>query len=217
MRTDTLEHGTTTSHTKELDAQRPTPGGHQGLLRAAVALSHALETEMDRALEVVGLSARGFVALLEIDREPPLSQRTLSARLGLGEGTTSELLRRLERRGLIQRRTTATGGADDSHRRRRGRPARTVVLKAAGRATLAKAKRIALMTEADWARRLALASNSPFAGVRAQGLQRWLRESLQSLAAPRPTDHPSGSLAVDRHAMPGANDTDSLGSDCDDA
>ena len=47
-------------------------------------LAHTLEGEMDRALEIAGLSARGFVALLEIVREETPSQESLARRLGGG-------------------------------------------------------------------------------------------------------------------------------------
>jgi hypothetical protein len=50
----------------------------------------------------VALSAHGFAALSEIAREAPETQRDLAARLGLRPSTTSELLKRLQRRDLVR-------------------------------------------------------------------------------------------------------------------
>jgi DNA-binding MarR family transcriptional regulator len=130
-------------------------GGWNGLLFVALAFARELEAEMDRALSVVPLTARGFVVLYEIAREDAPSQRALAARLGLGTSTVSELLRRLARRGLV--RLTPV-------------PA---VLTEAGQMRLRAAEQIAARLEREWARRL---------GLRRQALRHWLvacRAALQ--------------------------------------
>jgi DNA-binding transcriptional ArsR family regulator len=177
-----------------LDTQRLPFHGWKGLLGAALALSHALEAEMDHALAVVRLSARGFVALGEIAAEPPCSQGALATRLGLEASTTSELLKRLERRGLIEKERAGKPGPSRPGRSGRGRagtqlgrapgrPATPVAITAEGRVVLAKAERIAVEVEDDWAKRIAVAAGSPYGFVRASGLRRWLCESWVALAS----------------------------------
>jgi len=184
------------------------------LLPAAMALSRLMEGEMDRALAAVSLTAREAAALLEVGMasfsgedqfalsapggerppEPPraATQRGLGGRLGLAPGAASELLARLEQRRLIRREV-----ARESPRRvGRGRPAVAVTLTGAGDVLLAAAAAIARRVEEDWARRLAKeAAGSDVHHARANGLKRWLTESVASLrgatpaaarAAPRP-------------------------------
>ncbi len=153
------------SHTKFVRTRRLPDGSWNGILCAAAALWHLLEAEMDRALAIVPLTGRGFAALAEIAREPPRTQGILAARLGLEPSTTSELLARLERRGLLSRRP------------------KPIVLTDAGAAALAAAERIATKVEDAWARRLAQAAGSQLGDARHQGLRRWLTESCAALLA----------------------------------
>jgi DNA-binding MarR family transcriptional regulator len=132
-----------------------------------MAFSREVEGEMDRALAIVPLSARGFAALYEIATGPEpksgdtaLSQRALAARLGLRSSTVSELLGRLRRRGLV----------------------RGMAVSEAGLAVLAHAERVARRLEDDWSRRLDAAAATPVRGLRVQGLRRWLAESRVALA-----------------------------------
>ena len=120
---------------------------------------------MDRTLAIVPLTARGFAALAEIAREPPRTQGILAARLGLEPSTTSELLARLERRGLLNRGP------------------KPIVLTDRGAAALAAAERIGTRVEDAWARRLAQAAGSLLGDARHQGLRRWLTESRAALLA----------------------------------
>jgi hypothetical protein len=59
--------------------QHSPEGAWNGLLFVALDLAHQLETEADRALAAVALSARGFAALSEIAREAPGTQSNLAA------------------------------------------------------------------------------------------------------------------------------------------
>ena len=184
------------------------------LLAAALGLSRLMEGEMDRALANVGLTAPGFVALLEIatgaipgeetlapGREAGralgasrasgiprwtigaadgVTQAALRQRRGTSRGATSELLARLERQRLIQRR----GARAPARGARRGRPGTEIALTAAGHLLLAAAARIARKVEEGWARRLAGESaGTDFHYARASGLTRWLSESLAALRA----------------------------------
>ena len=133
---------------------------------------------MDRALAVVPLSARGFVTLLEIAKEPIPTQAHLAGRLGLGPGTTSDLLRRLERGGLVRRDPARRGG----RRPQAAGPRQAVALTEAGRAALGEAVSIAAKMEDDWTRRLNRGEQTPVPGMRAHGLRRWLLESLAALS-----------------------------------
>ena len=163
------------SHTNILARVLDTEGHWRGVLRAALALAHALETEADRALEVAGLSARGFLVLAEIHREAPRTQRALARRLGLQPSTTNELLGRLARRRLVRRRPTPT-------------------LTGAGVSALAAGAAIVARLEDAWAARLRAAGRGPaipgWPGP-VYGLRRRLRESHEALsrraspAAPR--------------------------------
>jgi DNA-binding MarR family transcriptional regulator len=136
---------------------------------------------MDQALAVVPLSARGFVTLLEIEHRPIPTQAHLARRLGLGRGTTSDLLRRLERAGMVRRDPARRGG------RRPLPPGRqeAATLTETGRAALAEAVRIAGQIEDDWARRLGGSGESAMPGLRAYGLRRWLTESAAALERDR--------------------------------
>jgi len=174
------------SHTKSgRSAARPYTGWH-GLLPAALALSHALEREMDQALAIVPLSAAGFVVLLAIDREAPPTQEALARRLSLGAGTLSEQLRRLERSGLVRRNPARRGGSHpggahpDGAHPARGEPA--AALTARGAIALAEAEDIAVRVERAWARRLSRAAGDPDSRGRACGLRRWLTESRAAIA-----------------------------------
>ena len=153
------------SHTKFVRTRRLPDGSWNGILCAAAALWHQLEAEMDRALAIVPLTARGFATLAEIAREPPSCQGTLAAHLGLQPSTTSELLKRLERRGLLRRRP------------------KPIVLTDRGAAALAVAERIATRVEDAWAHRFAQAGGSQLGDARLQGLRRWLNESRAALLA----------------------------------
>ena len=156
------------SHTNAMQRLRAFDGSLLGVLEPALDLAHALETETDRALRVVGLSARGFLVLAEIHREPPRTQRVLARRLGLEPSTTNELLGRLARRRLV---------------RRKPRPALTDE----GLAALERAAGAVEALERRWAQRLCDASGSPrvpgWPGP-VYGLRRWLRESRAALSAP---------------------------------
>ena len=174
------------SHTKSgRSAARPYTGWH-GLLPAALALSHALEREMDRALAIVPLSAAGFVVLLAISREAPPTQEALARRLSLGAGTLSEQLRRLERSGLVRRNPARRGGSHpggahpDGAHPARGEPA--AALTARGAIALAEAEDIAVRVERAWARRLSRAAGDPDSRGRACGLRRWLTEGRAAIA-----------------------------------
>lgn len=165
------------SHTKSRSTLHRPDGAWGGLLVASLALSRRLEAEMDHALAIVSLTARGFVALLLIAGDPVPTQADLAHRLALEPSTTSELLGRLARRKLVRRDPARRGG-------RRCPPRHTgpaVVLTRTGEAVLAEAARIATTVEEDWARRLAIGAGSPFTGMRAYGLRRWLTESTAAL------------------------------------
>lgn len=165
---------------------------------------------MDRALANVSLTAREAAALLEIGMAPitgkdhsalpasgagagasrtavPLgatTQRGLAGRLGLSHGAASELLARLEQRRLIDRQVVR-GSARET---RRGRPGTVVTLTGAGEVLLAAAAAIARRVEEEWARRLAkAAAGTDLHHARANGLKRWLKESVASLLEASPT------------------------------
>ncbi len=176
------------SHTNLPPRCRAPDGSWAGLLCAAMALAHGLESEMDGALEIVGLSASGFAAMLEIDREEVTSQESLARRLGRGRSATSELLKRLRRQGLVAPAPTTRGGrkAGATGRRTTGRPAgrppTPVALTPAGQAVLEKAARIGIKLEHVWALRLSADHPEwPFPTARAVGLRRQLRESAAAL------------------------------------
>lgn len=174
------------SHTNLPPRYRGPDGAWKGLLCSALALAHTLEGEMDRALEIAGLSARGFVALLEIAREETPSQESLARRLGVGRGAASELLKRLRRQGLVAA-TAARAARAAGPGARGGRPPKAVTLTPAGRALLEGTARIATRVEAAWAARLAVEDRrgEPRIG-RAHGLERWLRECTADLRRPAP-------------------------------
>ena len=163
---------------------------------------------MDRRLAIVGLSARAFLVMREIAREPVHSQAALAARLALEPGTISELLRRLERRALVRRGAGRSGGLSREPRGP-GRPALVPVLTESGARVLADAMRAAARLEREWAERLASARHSPWPLARAMGLRRWLVESLEVMgerpAAPgeRPA-MPDRRPARPRRARPAA-------------
>ncbi len=182
------------SHTNLLARCLAPDGTWAGLLAAATALSHLVEGEMDRALAIVGLTATGFAAILEIARAEVASQGELARRLGISGGATSELLGRLRRRGLVslraagsaKRRRRVRPSGSKRARSRGGRPPNAVSLTPAGRALLAVAARIAQRVEGDWAARLAAEDGR--AGVRPTrvwGLRRWLTECATDLRRPR--------------------------------
>jgi DNA-binding MarR family transcriptional regulator len=177
------------SHTNLPPRYRGPDGDWKGLLCASLALAHLLEGEMDRALGIAGLSARGFVALLEIVREETPSQESLARRLGVGRAATSELLKRLRRQGLVAATAAKAASAARPTRPgpRGGRPPRAVTLTPAGRALLEEAARIATRLEAEWAARLAVADPRGIPGIgRAYGLKRWVRECTADLRRPAP-------------------------------
>lgn len=153
------------SHTNAMQRLRAFDGSLLGVLEPAVSLAHALETETDRALQVVGLSARGFLVLAEIHRETPRTQRDLARRLGLEPSTTNELLGRLARRRLA---------------RRRPHPALTDE----GLTALERAARVVEALERTWAERFRAARGGPtvpgWPGP-VYGLRRWLREAHAAL------------------------------------
>jgi polysaccharide biosynthesis/export protein len=153
-----------------------------GLLPPALALARVLEVEMDRALAMVPLSARGLVTLLEIARAPAATQRHLAHRLALTPSATSELLARLARHGLIVRAARRRGGVRGA--KDAPDPGATVVsLTARGHHRLARAEAVASRLEDDWADRLGAGDPKGTRALRANGLARRLRESLAALAA----------------------------------
>ncbi len=171
------------SHTKSVPGVPHRYVGWHGLLPAALALSRALEREMDRALSVVPLSACGFVVLLTIEREAPLTQGTLARTLSVGAATLSEQLRRLERSGLLRRNPARRGGAPrGGAHSASGADQPEATLTDRGAAVLSAAEEIAVRVERAWARRLAAAGNDPQSVGRAVGLRRWLTESRAALA-----------------------------------
>jgi DNA-binding MarR family transcriptional regulator len=153
---------TPSSHTNARSRVPPLAPATHSILRLATALAHALERETDRALALTGLTATGFAALDEIRSAAPSTQRDLARRLGLRPSTTSELLRRLARRGWVTR---------TAH------PALTP----AGAAALERADRIVARLESRWARRMAEARPAGFPSMRFQALRRWLGEGLAAL------------------------------------
>ena len=132
---------------------------------------------MDRALAIVPLSARGFVTLLEIDGQAIPTQAHLARRLGLGPGATSDMLRRLERAGLVRRDPSRRGGRQPHP----PGPHQAVALTEAGHAVLAESVGIAAKVEDEWARRLDGPGENTMPGLRAYGLRRWLVHCLAAL------------------------------------
>ena len=157
---------TPSSHTNARRAVPIEAPGSRSVLRLATALAHALETETDRALVITGLTATGFAALDEIHSAAPSTQRDLARRLGLRPSTTSELLRRLARRGFVTRT---------------GRPALTPT----GAAALDRAHHILARLESRWVRRMGEARPGGFPSMRFQALRRWLGEGLAALGGGR--------------------------------
>ena len=157
---------TPSSHTNARSRVPVEAPGSRSVLRLATALAHALETETDRALAITGLTATGFAALDEIHSAPPYTQRDLARRLGLRPSTTSELLRRLARRGFVTRT---------------GRPALTPT----GAAALDRAHHILARLESRWVRRMGEARPGGFPSMRFQALRRWLGEGLAALGGGR--------------------------------
>jgi DNA-binding MarR family transcriptional regulator len=157
---------TPSSHTNARRAVPIEAPGSRSVLRLATALAHALETETDRALAITGLTATGFAALDEIHSAAPSTQRDLARRLGLRPSTTSELLRRLARRGFVTRT---------------GRPALTPT----GAAALDRAHHILARLESRWVRRMGEARPGGFPSMRFQALRRWLGEGLAALGGGR--------------------------------
>jgi DNA-binding MarR family transcriptional regulator len=165
------------SHTNSTTSIPEPEGSWNGLLHLTIALSHHLETEMDRALAIVPLSARGLVVLQVIASQPTLCQQDLALRVGLMPSTMSEMLGRLERQGMVRRDPARRGG----HRTQPPRARRAATLTVAGGAALARAEGIATRLEERWAERLAVAAGSPFGWMRAHGLRRWLSQSLAAV------------------------------------
>jgi DNA-binding MarR family transcriptional regulator len=172
-----------------------------GLLPPALALGRVLEIEMDRALAIVPLSARGFVTLFEIARAPAPSQRDLADRLALTPSATSELLARLARHGLVARAARHRGGARGTLAARQT----VVTLTARGRERLARAEAVASRLEDQWADRLGAGDPQGTRALRANGLARRLRESLAALAPATPIPPQRGAPTVTRAAAPGEN------------
>ena len=147
-------------------------------------LARALETETDRRLANVGLTASSFVALREIRSGRATTQRDLARRLYLEPSTTCELLARLARRGLLTRRVHAR--------------ARPPALTPDGAAVLERAERLVGRLEEEWARRMraAYGSGLPDGWIGPiYGLHRWLGEGLAAIA---------GRAALASHARPAA-------------
>jgi DNA-binding MarR family transcriptional regulator len=172
-----------------------------GLLPPVTALARLLEIEMDRALAIVPLSARGFVTLLEITQAPAPTQRQLARRLALTPSATSELLARLASHGLVFRAPRRRGGL-------RGTPharASVVTLTARGRERLARAVAIASRLEDEWAGRLGAGDPKGTRALRANGLARRLRESLAALAPATPIPPRRGAPTLTRAPAAGEN------------
>ena len=120
-----------------------------GLLASSLALSRLLETEMDRALAIVPLTASGLVVLLEIAQRPPATQRELAARLHESPGSISETLARLEAWGMIRRPPAPPKGGSKG-----GPRGLTAVLTRRGTEAMANGVDAATRVELEWAQRL---------------------------------------------------------------
>jgi DNA-binding transcriptional ArsR family regulator len=143
----------------------------------------------------VPLTARGFLALREIRRRAPPTQRDLARRLHLEPSTLCELLARLRRAGLVERRGGAGARAGGSWR-----GPSPPALTARGAAALQHAERVVARLERDWGARCFAARHpaedaGPCGGILgpSYGLRRWIAEGLDALApsarrrrAPRP-------------------------------
>jgi DNA-binding MarR family transcriptional regulator len=87
-------------------ASSPSPGGGFGYL-----LIHAAQTwrtEAGRVLHPFGLTVPQFLLIMAVYRQarhdwPSLTQSEIATRLGMDANTTSQVVRGLERRGLVTR------------------------------------------------------------------------------------------------------------------
>lgn len=164
------------SYTNVTAAQSPSDNPLQGILPAAVALARTLEAETDRALVIVGLTTRGFLALREIRSGRAATQRDLARLLHLEPSTTCELLARLARRRLVTRL---------ADRHVTGRAGRPPAITPAGAAALERAETIVRRLEREWARRMRAAHRSGLPDGwlgPIYGLRRWLGEGLAAIA-----------------------------------
>ena len=73
----------------------------------ATQLARLLTQRLASRIAAFGLAPAPFVALLEIARDPGLTQRDLVKRLAIEQGTMTATLARMERDGLIERRSRA--------------------------------------------------------------------------------------------------------------
>jgi DNA-binding MarR family transcriptional regulator len=81
------------------------PLGHTlGFMRLLWAIEHALQTASKRMESTLGLTGPQRVALRVVVKYPGLSAKRLAQTLQLHPSTVTGVLRRLEDRGLLQRR-----------------------------------------------------------------------------------------------------------------
>lgn len=88
------------------------PGGPLDFFRSILRLNHELERTSTRLLRELGISAQQRLIVRGIGKSPGLPPRELAAQLHLDSGTISAALRRLEAKGILERRP-------DAHDRRR--------------------------------------------------------------------------------------------------
>jgi MarR family transcriptional regulator for hemolysin len=77
-------------------------------------VSRRWRTRLDARFKAMGLTQARWIALLELSRSGPISQRELADRLGVEGPTIVRLLDGLERGGLVERR-----GCEDDRRLKR--------------------------------------------------------------------------------------------------
>ncbi|AQZ70559.1 hypothetical protein BKM31_21870 [[Actinomadura] parvosata subsp. kistnae] len=93
---------------------------------------HQSRERLDRALRPLGINIRGFGVLLALPMYGPVSQRDLTAHIGIDKSTMVRIIDELEDAGLVSRR-----------RAPQDRRAYSIVLTRRGEQVLAEARQIA--------------------------------------------------------------------------
>lgn len=99
--------------------------------------AHDWRNALDRRLRPLGLSRATWLLLAIVSRSEGLSQRELASRLGLEGASVVRLVDRLEKEGLIERRT----GSD--------RRVKTIHLRAKGAVVAAEIRKVAAALRAE--------------------------------------------------------------------
>jgi DNA-binding MarR family transcriptional regulator len=104
-------------------AGQRTPNGGEGYVGVALIRAHrAFRQSGERKLARLGLRLGQELILLQLAAQDALSQSRLAERLGVEQATISIMLRRMEKTGLVRRRTDQTDArVTRVHATRKGR------------------------------------------------------------------------------------------------